>query len=230
MKKNRALLIILFMLQSLSARAAEDSLNPPKQMSGSMTLLSHFVENSLTQSNKLPAIQGALWFNVGQQFRLGVWGSNTNYIVGDDNFNLRVKADLKINFSSSAQGIIGYSDSKYFKGGEHNGNITSFDLNFTSFRVSYSRNSNWQASNSSATRYALEKNLRAFFDGWDWDNEIGFCSPSGDTISPYLDFRTALGRRFSAVYLDASLTGTSASTSLNGDGDIFFILSAKTEF
>lgn len=229
MQRIFVLLIICCITLPQLAVAADDSL-PQKQVTGSLSLKSHYVENGISQSNMVPAIQGSFWFAFGQQSRLGISGTNTAYQNSSDGFNLRATAELKFNFSNYSYGLISYSDSKYFKSGNHNGNITGINLIFPEFRINYSRNSNWEGSQSSAPRYSFQKMFKSALDGWDWDNEIGYCSPEVSTVSPFYDVRTALGKRYNVVFVEGSITATSAASQLSDRGDVYFILSAKTEF
>lgn len=226
MRRYIGFIIILFALNS--ALAADDS-SATFNMKGDVALLSHYVEYGLSQSDKSPALQSSLWFSFGPQFRLGLWGSNTNYQNSDDHFNLRLMADIKVNFSSTSGLTIAYSDSKYFKGGDHNGNILGLHLNFSDFRILYDKLSNWQGTKNSSTRYAFSYAAH-IWNAWEWINEAGYNTPDVTTLKPYFDLRTALGTKWGSAFFEGSVTGTSASSDLNGAGDIFFILSVKTEF
>lgn len=219
--------IILFL--ALGKAMAAENTAPTFKMTGDVSLLSHYIEYGLSQSDKSPALQGSFWFNFGPQFRLGLWGSNTNYSSGNDHFNLRLNADVKVSFSSYSSAVITYSDSKYFKAGDRNGNIVGLHLNFADFTVTYDRLSNWEGTRSSSSRYSLGK-VSHIWNGWDWTNEAGYNTPDVSSIDPYFDLRTALGTKWGPLLLEGSVTGTSTSSQFNGAGDVFLILSAKTEF
>ena len=218
-----------FILILLGSWAHGQSNNSPTfALSGDVSLLSHYVEHGLSQSDNSPALQGSFWFNFGPQFRLGIWGSNTNYENSDDHFNLRINGDIKVDFSASNYMVISYSQSQYYNGGDRNGNIVGLHLHFGEYRVTYDMMSNWEGTDERSARRGCGKDTKVFGD-WIWDNEAGYNSPEVSTISPYFDLRTALGTQWGPIFVEGSVTGTSAASDLNGVGDVFFILSAKTE-
>lgn len=226
MRRHLAFIILFFGLSS--ARAAENSA-PTFKMTGDVSLLSHYVEYGLSQSDKSPALQGSFWFNFGPQFRLGLWGSNTNFHNSDDHFNLRINGDVKINFTQTNNAVISYSESQYFKAGDHNGNIIGLHLNFGDYRVLWDHLSNWEGTKHSSSRYALGKVFH-IWSSWEWDNEVGYNTPDVTTLNPYFDFKTGLGTKWGPIFFEGSVTATSAAGDLDGTGDVFFILSAKTDF
>ncbi|WII72788.1 TorF family putative porin [Bdellovibrio sp. 22V] len=225
---RRYIAFIIILATSLGAYAADGNHSPTFALSGDVSLLSHYVENGLSQSDQSPALQGSFWFNFGPQFRLGVWGSNTNFDNSDDHFNLRLNADIKVNFTANTHAVISYSESQYYNGGEHNGNILGLHLHFWDYRIVYEGFSNWEATDERSTRVAFGA-LTTVFGSWKWNNEIGYNTPQVDTINPYFDARTGLGTKWGVIFFEGALTGTSESSQFHGAGDFFFILSAKTE-
>jgi uncharacterized protein (TIGR02001 family) len=215
-------------MTSWGAFAAEGNPTPTFDLTGDVSLLSHYVEHGISQSDKSPALQGSFWFNFGPQFRMGLWGSNTNFAQGSDHFNLRANADIKIAFSPSSHMILAYSKSQYYNGGEHNGNISGVHLQFGEYRILYDNLSNWEATDSSLTRFAFGK-VSMVLGGYRWNNEIGYNTPDLNNLNPYFDGRTGLGTKLGEIFFEGALTATSASSDLNGTGDVFVILSASTE-
>ena len=202
--------------------------SPTFAMTGDVALLSHYVEYGLSQSDHSPALQGSFWFNFGPQFRIGAFATNTNYENSDDHFNLRANAEIKVDFSSSNYMTIGYSHSQYYKDGDRNGNILGLHLHFGEYRILYDAMSNWEGTDARNPRFALGAEI-SVFSSWILDLEAGYNSPDIDTLDPYFDLRLSLGSKFGPIFLEGAVTGTSASSDLNGAGDVFFILSAKTE-
>jgi uncharacterized protein (TIGR02001 family) len=202
--------------------------SPSFALSGDVALLSHYVENGISQSDKSPALQGSFWFNFGPQFRLGAFASNTNFENSDDHFNLRGNAEVKVDFSAANNMIIAYSQSQYYKDGDRNGNILGLHLHFGEYRILYDAQSNWEGTKKRNPRFAFGAEIPVF-STWIWDNEAGYNSPAVDTLDPYFDLRTGIGSKFGSIFVEGAVTGTTASSDLNGAGDVFFILSAKTE-
>ncbi|MNK90250.1 putative bacterial protein [compost metagenome] len=218
-----------FILILISSWAHGQSGNSPSfALSGDVALLSHYVEYGLSQSDKSPALQGSFWFNFGPQFRLGAFASNTNYENSDDHFNLRGNAEIQVDFSSENKMIITYSQSQYYKDGDRNGDILGLHLHFGEYRILYDTLSNWEGTHERSPRFALGAEFSVFSD-WLLDIEAGYNAPDISTLDPYFDLRMGLGSKFGSIFLEGSVTGTSASSELNGAGDVFFILSAKTE-
>lgn len=226
MRRYISFIIILLGFSSASL-AAENT--PTFKLSGDVSLLSHYVEYGLSQTDNSPALQGSFWFNFGPQFRMGLWGSNVNYENGGDNFNLRGNADIKIDFSANSNAVIMYTYSKYFNDGDRTGNILALHLNFGTYRVMYDSMSNWEGTHSRNARLGFGKSTQVFTD-WIWDNEAGYNAPDVDSISSYFDVRTALGTNWGVIFFEGAVTGTTAASDLNGAGDTFVILSAKTGF
>ena len=191
-------------------------------------MLSHYVEYGLSQSDNSPALQGEFWFNFGPQFRLGAFATNTNFENSDDHFNLRGNAEVQVDFSATNKMIISYSHSQYYTAGDRNGNILGLHLHFGEYRILYDSMSNWEGTGSRNPRFAFGAEIPVF-SSWIWDNEAGYNSPDVDELNPYFDLRTGIGSKFGSIFVEGSVTGTTASSELNGSGDIFFILSAKTE-
>lgn len=225
---RRYLVFITFVAISFKAYAGNGDASPTFQLSGDVSLLSHYVENGLSQSNHSPALQGSFWFNFGPQFRLGLWGSNTNYENSDDHFNLRFNGDIKVDFSSNVNAILGYSHSQFYNGGDRNGSIISLDINFWNYRVTYDKYSNWEGTELESSRFAFGA-LFPVFGNWQWDNEIGYNTPALSALTPYFDGWTALGVRWGTLLIEGAVTGTSNSSQFNGRGEYFFILSAKKD-
>jgi uncharacterized protein (TIGR02001 family) len=202
--------------------------SPSFALSGDVALLSHYVEYGISQSDKSPALQGSFWFNFGPQFRLGAFATNTNFENSDDHFNLRANAEVKVDFSAANYMKILYSQSQYYKDGDRNGNILGLHLVFGEYRITYDALSNWEGTKKRNTRFAFGAEIPVF-SSWIWDNEAGYNSTGVTTLDPYFDLRTGIGSKFGSIFIEGSVTGTTASSDLNGTGDVFFILSAKTE-
>jgi Bacterial protein of unknown function (Gcw_chp). len=202
---------------------------PTFKLTGDVSLLSHFVEYGLSQTDKDPSLQGSFWFNFGPQFRMGVWGSNVKYPGGDDHFNLRINADLKIAFSKESHAIIAYSQSQYYSDGGRNGNILGLHMKFGTFRVLYDGFSNWEGTEERNKRFGLGKDFDVFTD-WKWKNEIGYNMPNVTDINPYFDIRTGLGFKAGQIFIEGAVSATSTPEQFDGAGDVFLILSAATSF
>ncbi len=223
MRRYIAFIIILF---TPWVTLAADS-SPTFQLSGDVSLLSHYVKEGLSQSDKSPALQGSFWFNFGPQFRLGLWGSNTNYPNSDDHFLLRLMGDIKVSFSQNTSATLSYSQNQFYTAGDRNGHELGLHINLAQFRVLYDIDSNWEGTDADSKRYAF--GLISNIGNWKWNNEVGYNTPDLDSINSYFDGRTGLGTKWGVIFFEGAITATSESSQFNGAGDVFFILSASTD-
>lgn len=227
MRKLLVSIITLISLQSLAQSEAGNT--PPNlRLSGDVSLLSHYIEHGLSQSNYSPALQGSFWFNFGPQFRLGVWGSNTNYKNSDDNFNLRFGADINVNLSAISYLTLGYFKSNYYNGGDRTGELFELNIFVKDVRVLYEKTTNWEGSGKRGDRFGFGATSNVL-NTWKWNNEIGYTTIDSDNLNNYFDFKSGLGTRWGALFFEGALTGTSESSQFDGRGDFFFILSASTD-
>lgn len=226
MRKHIAFILII--LASLKVQAAGSDSSPTFELSGDVGLTSHYVEHGISQTDKSPALQGSFWFNFGPQFRLGLWGSNTNYPSGNDHFNLRYNAEIIVPFSTNSHLDIKFGRSTYYSDGTRNGDLSAAHLQIGEYKVAFDQTSNWEGTKNSSKRYSFGK-VFSISGSWKWTTEIGYNTPSVSTMKAYFDGRTGIGSKFGVIFLEGSITGTSASSDLNGAGDVFAILSARTD-
>jgi hypothetical protein len=218
--------ILIFVIQSVAQSAESENF----KLAGDVELLSHYVEHGLSQSNKSPAIKGDFWFNMGPQFRLGIEGASVNYEGTSEHFNLRLKADLKVDLSANVDARLNYTKSDYYDSSNRNGNDFGFHLRFWDYRVIYSSFSNWEGSSTKSARYGFATDWKVFTD-WTWGNEVGYNTPSVSGKNTYFDLKTGIGNRWGPLFIEGSVTATSDPSQFDdGEGDLFFILSAKANF
>lgn len=225
---RRYIAFIIIILAAGKAQAATGDTSPTFELSGDVSLTSHYIEHGISQTDKSPALQGSFWFNFGPQFRLGLWGSNTNYPTGNDHFNLRYNAEIMVPFSNSSSLAIKFGKSMYYNDGTRNGDLSAAHLQIGEYKIAFDQNTNWEGTKKSTKRYAFGK-VFSFSGNWKWNNEVGYNTPTVDNMKAYFDGRSGIGSKFGAIFLEGAVTATSASSDLNGAGDVFFILSAKTD-
>lgn len=227
MGKLLASIITLISFQSLAQTEAGNT--PPNlRLSGDVSLLSHYIEHGLSQSNYSPSLQGSFWFNFGPQFRLGVWGSNTDYKNTDDNFNLRLGADINVNLSPASYLTLGYFKNNYYNDGDRSGELFQFKFFVKDVRILYEKTTNWEGSRKLGNRFGLGLTSNVL-STWKWNNEVGYTTIDSQTLNNFFDFKSGLGTRWGALFFEGALTGTSESSQFDGRGDTFFILSASTD-
>ncbi len=110
MKFNRTiagLLLAGLMAGSIGSLSAQES-ELPGEFSGNVTLTSDYVDRGFTQANEDPAIQGGFDWDSGAGFYLGTWGSNVNFLDGDE---ASVEIDVYGGYAGEVEGFsydIGY--------------------------------------------------------------------------------------------------------------------------
>ncbi|MFZ4403910.1 MAG: TorF family putative porin [Pseudobdellovibrionaceae bacterium] len=226
--KNYIFLLIFFICSSTFAQSRRPANTPTFALSGDATLLSHYVEHGLSETNKDPALQGSFWFNFGPQFRLGVWGSNVHYAGGDEHFKLKLATDVSIDFSDKANVVVYYSFNKFYTSSLRDGSTVGLNFNYDKWGVLYESNSNWDGYQSSSNYYAFILNSK--LGTFTWKNQVGYTMVNISTISNFFDARTTLGYASGSVLYEASATTTSNSSQLGGRGDLFFLVAISTKF
>lgn len=229
------LLLWIFICFQLGSAYAQTPTTPPQggsptyKLSGAAEVQSHFVYHGLSQTNKDPAFNGSFWFNFGPQFRLGMWGSNTNYEGTDTHLWMRLNGDIKIDFSQNSDLVIGFSQNQYYKSNSRDGTTISLNFNFFTYHVIYELESNWEGTTSAATYFAFQK-VFDVFSRYKWDNRVGYTTTAATGYSAFLDLKTGLGTQLGDIFGELSFTGTSSPSQFNGRGDYFFIFSLRANF
>ena len=218
------LFYLLVSLVGFNAQAQGNSVD----FSGDVSLLSHYVEDGLSQTDKSPALQASFWFAAGPQFRFGLWGSNVNYSNEDDVFNLRASADIKVDFNPRSYMKLTYAKSLYFNDGHRDGDIFGIHLHFLQLKVSYNSFSNWEGIRRRSERFGLEHEYH-LTNQWVWKNGVGFNNVDSKRFDDYFDLKTGLGTNWGAIFIEGAVTGTTTPDQFHGTGDVFLTLSASTE-
>jgi uncharacterized protein (TIGR02001 family) len=202
---------------------------PSYKLTGEAELLTHFVHHGLSQTNQDPSLHGSFWFNFGPQFRLGIWGSNTNFEGSDIHLWMRFSADVKVDFNENAQLFITYNQNQFYKSSARNGNTVGLDLGLFKYHIIYEIESNWDGTSTGSSYYAFQKNTDVF-STYKWNNQVGYSMVKATGYSNYFDLRTALGTKLKDVFVEISATGTSAASQFNGRGDYFVMASVQAGF
>ncbi|MGZ3746180.1 MAG: TorF family putative porin [Pseudobdellovibrionaceae bacterium] len=224
------LLTSIFFSVESSAQTEEKSDIPSFKMNGDLGLLSNFVKHGLTQTNKDPSLQGDFNFNFGPQFKMGLWGSNVNYL-STEHFLLRLNAELKVQISSTTDFKLGIFNNHYFKTNSRDGNTTYLLVTTHDYRIRYESETNWEGTQSSSTYFSFGK-LTELSQAWNWDNEVGYTMVGVSTMSNYFDLRTSfVYKGGNNILYQITGTATSAPSQFsNGQGDTALLVGASTNF
>lgn len=230
MKKITLLLISLLAHFSFAQSAGSSSTKPTFGMRGGAVLASNFVEKGLTQTDGDPGLQGEFWFDFGSQFRMGLWGANVNYdSASGTHFWLKLNADIRVDFSSTSAMIIKYSDNKFYRSNNRDGNTVALHLDFSGYKVLYELESNWQATQARATYAGLGKDF-SIWSNWTWFNQVGYTLPEADGVQSFLDIRSGIGKKLKDIFGIFSISYSTAQGDFKDQGALALILSAGVNY
>lgn len=227
------LIVFLFCISSVAwsqTPSTSSNTRPTFGMTGAATLTSNFVERGLTHTDGDPGLQGEFWFNFGPQFRLGLWGSNTSYDnASTTHFWLRGNADVKVDFSANTSMAIKYSENKYYRANNRNGNTVGLHFDFWGYKIIYDTDSNWEGTSANAVYAGIGKDFTTS-SNLIWSNRGGYTMPEADGAKAFFDFRSGIGRKFKDIFLDGSVSYSSASGAFKERGELAFIFSASVAY
>ena len=223
------LLIVLKLLFSPSAHAqtkTDDQL-PAGKIYGEVNLLTNYIENGYTQTEKSWAMQAGLGYK-WSQFRMGLWGSTVKFPDSSDDLNLRLLMAYKFIFTTSADLVARYDFNRYYPAGNRNGGIIGLDLNLFKYHVLYEKNSNWE-NLGEVTRWG-------FMHDWaiPWNLMLnlnaGYNMMDIPDYSSYFDVKTTVSARYADVNYFIGNSYNSNPGQANGRGDLAFFLGLGAKF
>lgn len=228
MKFAMKYLFILFLVLASNTSIAQEKKEDTK-ISGEAALLSQWVHRGLTQTNGDPCIQTSLWFHFGPQFKLGFQGFNVSYADKiDTHVLLKGAAELSVALSSTSSLALIYSNNMYFKSNGLNGNTSGLNIDIMGYKFIYEQESNWEATETSTTHFALEK-VFDVLGGFKWSNQLGYSVLDETGYSSYVHIRSGLGIKSGIALYESSITATS-SNELKTRGGLNVTLGAKITF
>jgi uncharacterized protein (TIGR02001 family) len=210
--------------------SSTSSTQPTFRMNGSAQLTSNYIEKGLTQTDGDPGLQADFWFNLGSQFRVGVWGANVSYdSASSTHFWLKANADVRVDFSQTSNLIIKYSNNQYFRSNNRDGNTIGVHLDFSGYKVLYEIDSNWQGTQDGATYAGLGKDF-PIWNTWVWANQGGYTIPEADGVQSFFDYKTGLGKKFQDIFAIVSVSYSNASGSFKDQGELAGFLSVSVKY
>jgi uncharacterized protein (TIGR02001 family) len=195
-----------------------------KKIYGEANVVSNYVENGVSQSNKSWAIQSGFGYKMGTQARVGLWGSSVNYPGGSESVNLRPYFDVIIEFTPNSSAILKYELNRYFSSSNRDGAIFSLDLNIFNYHVLAHTNDNWEGTGNSSSRFGFQKEFPL---AWSLilSAAAGYNQISAEGYNNYFDTRLGLGYKMGDGIFELVNTYNSSASQFNGRGDLaFFIL------
>lgn len=198
-------------------------------LDGQVSLMSDYVADGVSQSNHDPALQGSFWFNMGPQFRMGLWGSSVSYDRSTSHFLLKANADLRVDFATTTSLNIGYSMNRYFKSDDRDGSTFSLIFNLFSYGIHYARHSNFLGTEDPASGYAFSKTWLIYSD-WNWKNLFGYMTVEADSLSNYFYYETYLGKKFGTAEYEIGGMYNSSAGQFNGAASPTLMARASVSF
>ena len=232
MIKIISFLIFLFSIHAFaqSSGSSTPSTQPTFRVNGSAQLTSNYIEKGLTQTDGDPGLQADFWFNLGSQFRVGVWGANVSYdSASSSHFWLKMNADVRVDFSQTSNLIIKYSNSQYFRPNNRDGDTMGVHLDFSGYKVIYEIDNNWQGTQSRTTYAGLGKDF-PIWNTWVWANQGGYTIPEADGVQSFFDYKIGLGKKFQDIFAIASVSYSNASGAFKDQGELAGFLSVSVKF
>ncbi len=202
---------------------------PTFKMDGSAALMTNYMEYGITQTTKDPSLQGTFWFNWGPQFRLGLWGSNTNFENSDTHLHLKVAAEIKVPFSEHAGMTLAYFDHRFYKPETREGNTVELRLTFFDWTIFYEQISNFEGTQTKGSSYGFEKELPVF-GNWKWKNTVGYVSVTEPGLNNFFWWETALGIKPGGIFYEVGGTYNSSASQFSGSADPMIFLRATVNF
>jgi uncharacterized protein (TIGR02001 family) len=196
---------------------------------GEAAIVSNYVDKGITQSDKGPALQAGFGYRMGPQARLGIWGSSVKFPDGDENLNLRLYFDVKVDFTTNTNLVLRYDFNRYFQGDTHNGNLLTLDLDTFTYHVMAEMNSNWEATQTSATWFGFRKEY-SLSRGFVLNPGLGYTQLSATGYTNYFDARLGVGYKLADILYELAMTYNSNSSQFSGRGNMFFLLAINAKF
>jgi uncharacterized protein (TIGR02001 family) len=228
--------ILVFLFLSISTlvfaqgAGGTNSTKPTFGMRGGAVLTTNFVEKGLTQTDGDPGLQGEFWFDFGSQFRLGLWGANVNYdSASSTHFWLKLNADIRVDFNPTSALVIKYSENKFYRSNNRDGNTVGFHLDFGGYKVLYELDSNWQGTQAKTTYAGLGKDFTVW-GNWTWANQAGYTLPESDGVQSYFDIRSGIGKKLKDIFGMVSVSYTTARGDFKDQGELAIILSSGVSY
>lgn len=219
------LTLVLFAIflssHSVLAQASRDQ-KSNYQTEGKASILSHFVHQGLSQTNKDPSLQTSLYMAIGPQFRIGLWGSNVSYEGLNNHILIKVPVELKLEFNKDVNLTIGYSMNQYYKSRIRDGNTTTLQLNVFDYLIIHELESNWEGTETKSKYFAFNKSFKISND-FTWENQLGYTILSVENLQNYFDVMTGIGGKSNNLTYKFTVTATSTPSQFTGRGDVFGI-------
>lgn len=217
-----SIVTVLFLsINALAAdKEADKGITPTYRFTGDAQLTTHFVDRGLSITNGNPGLNASFLFNMGQQFRIGFWGTNiSNITATDDNLWLKVVADIHINFSNDSIFKMYFNDDHFYKLDLRNGQSFGINYDFRSYLTQLEWMSNFQGTKTDALYFKFGK-MFAFYKEVLTGATIGYTMQKSKAYYDYFDFKAFATHKISDYFeFEGGLTFVTNGTQFGARGD-----------
>ncbi len=231
----RLLNSIIFLLfctsTSWAAAKSEVGNKPTYRFSGDAQLLTQFIDRGLSITDGNPGLNASFLFNMGQQFRIGFWGTNvSNVTSGDDNLWLKFIADINIEFSSDSKFMAYFHNDNYYKSDLRNGQSFGMTYDFKSYMSQIEWLTNYQGTSKSAFYLKVGKIFplyKKILPGV----SVGYTAQNSDGYLNYLDVKGfGTYTLTSSFEIEGGITAVTNSTQFGRRGNPGIYLGIKLNY
>ncbi|MBC7456965.1 MAG: hypothetical protein H7235_01975 [Bdellovibrionaceae bacterium] len=233
LKLTIAIIYCLLAASATCFAAAEKagSNQPTYLISGDAQLLSHFIDRGLSMSDQNPALNASFLFNLGQQFRVGFWGSNiSNVTSADDNLWLKIVADVRVDISSTSRLVFYIHDDHFYKSNLRNGQEVGINLDYVGYLFQAEYFNNFQGTKTNGEYLKFGKKF-PMAHNFNLIPTVGYTLQHANTLSNYFDFKMVAEypiNQFMGFELGG--TTTSGANALNGRGGTYIYVAVKLAY
>lgn len=215
------------------AQADEKSKNNESDyaLTGEAQLVSHLIVKGLSYSDSNPAMNASFLAKLGEQAKIGVWGSNiSNLSAVDDNFWFKLVATFHIDFTDKFFADIFVYDNHFYKSNQRNGQNLGMDFNYKSYEFGIEWMSNYEGTKTNAEYFKFGK-LFDYKKDFRFGGYAGVTNSHTSALNSYLDVR-AIGQYLFNSYSNAEIGATynSNQSQFGKRGDAAFYIGIKLAY
>lgn len=168
------------------------------EISGDVQLLSHYVDRGLSMSDTNPAMNASFLYNVGEQVRMGFWGSNiSNLSAIDDNFWFKFLAEFNADFGNNWLAEFYISDSHFYKSNQRNGFQIGVHVSYYSYYYGFEWMNNLEGTKSNA-EYLYFRKMYYYNNKLHYGGHIGLTYSHQGGFSNYFDLKALIQYNWNA--------------------------------
>jgi hypothetical protein len=181
--------LITFISHFTFAASDKSTATPTYKISADAKLSTQYIERGLAISDGNPALNASFIFNLGPQFRFGFWGSNiSNISSNDDNFWLKLLADVHVDFNQNSNLAIYLNDDHFYKSSVRNGQRAGLKYNYFLYLAEVEWMNNFEGTHTDSVYFNGGK-LFDFRQSMKYGGKLGYTVQHSVNYANYFDFK-----------------------------------------